>query len=123
MTNSDKRWVKLMNGFDKYWGCHQLPGRSFFYNNYQLPVCSRCTGIIIGELLSFLWFIMGIRFSWLFLLMLMIPMVVDGMLQLTTSYLSSNIKRVSTGILFGIGFMQILLIAIIKLFSLIQSLL
>ena len=30
-------------------GCHQLPERSFFFRQYQFPVCARCCGVLIGE--------------------------------------------------------------------------
>ncbi|MDO5574290.1 MAG: DUF2085 domain-containing protein [bacterium] len=33
-------------------GCHQMPERSFFYHGKQFPVCARCTGATIGQLLS-----------------------------------------------------------------------
>lgn len=34
------RWVKLMC-FGRKLGCHQMPERSFFIEDYQLPVCAR----------------------------------------------------------------------------------
>jgi len=33
--------------------CHQKPERSFFYKKKQFPVCSRCTGIVIGAAAGF----------------------------------------------------------------------
>ena len=39
----------------------------------------------------------------LFRSLLIIPMIIDGYLQLLTSYLSNNLLRLITGILFGIG--------------------
>ena len=30
--------------------CHQIPGRSFFLDGRQLPVCARCTGLYLGAL-------------------------------------------------------------------------
>lgn len=33
-------------------GCHQLPERSFFYNGKQFPVCARCTGAIVGQIIA-----------------------------------------------------------------------
>ena len=50
-VNKDKLWIKSMIWFDKYWGCHQLPERSFFFKGYQLPICARCLGIILGYIL------------------------------------------------------------------------
>lgn len=34
-------------------GCHQMPERSFSYKGKQFPVCARCTGIFIGQLISY----------------------------------------------------------------------
>jgi len=28
--------------------CHQLPGRSFFLDGHQFPVCARCTGLYLS---------------------------------------------------------------------------
>ena len=32
-------------------GCHQREDRSFFIGKWQFPVCSRCTGILIGQII------------------------------------------------------------------------
>lgn len=29
MDKNTKRWISTMEWFSKYWGCHQLPERSF----------------------------------------------------------------------------------------------
>ncbi|MEE0456852.1 MAG: DUF2085 domain-containing protein, partial [Anaerovibrio sp.] len=29
-----------------------MPSRSFFIHGYQMPLCARCTGIIVGEVLG-----------------------------------------------------------------------
>ena len=33
--------------------CHQIPSHSLFFNNRQLPLCARCTGIYLGALWGF----------------------------------------------------------------------
>lgn len=40
-------------------------------------------------------------------ILLMVPLIIDGFLQLLTQYKSNNIKRLVTGILFGYGFFNI----------------
>ena len=45
MNKKDEKWVSLMEYGHKI-GCHQMPERSFFYKEYQFPVCARCTGVI-----------------------------------------------------------------------------
>lgn len=35
-----------------FFGCHCLPERSFFIKGKQFPICSRCTGILVGIFLA-----------------------------------------------------------------------
>ena len=104
MEQKDKIWIKSMEFFCKYWGCHQMPERSFFIGCYQFPVCARCTGIMIGYILSLLtvhFFDMNI----LVLLIMCAPMALDGGIQYLTKYRSNNFRRIITGLLYGYGFL------------------
>ena len=113
MSNRDKLWIKLMEWFDRYWGCHQMPERSFFFHKYQFPVCARCTGMILGYLLALL--SQPFMNSKLIRLgVLCIPMALDGIIQYKTTYVSNNPKRLVTGTLFGYGFLGFI-IQLIKL--------
>lgn len=104
----DKIWLKSMNVCAPT--CHQRVERSFFFKNYQLPVCARCLGIYIG-LFTSLFF----RFPYAILL---IPITyIDGFVQLKTNYESTNIRRLITGLLSGFGIMQLLLIIITAILS------
>lgn len=108
--------------------CHQKYSRSLVINGNQMPMCARCTSIFIGMSIGFglalfiepkkdlfetgmqfipsrlrtkerkkpLLIMIGIVF--------ILPIAVDGLLQLFTSYHSSNLLRVITGTLAGIGF-------------------
>ncbi|MBM7686406.1 DUF2085 domain-containing protein [Defluviitalea raffinosedens] len=91
--------------------CHQIPERSFFIGNHQLPLCARCTGIYMGVFLGFLYLFSRKRWKGnkppslkilLFILLSWIPMMIDG----ATSYIglraSNNIARLITGFLFGV---------------------
>ena len=118
MIDTDKLWIKSMEWFSKYWGCHQMPERSFFINKYQLPICARCTGIIIGEIISTIMFFIFSMPIYIYILFTF-PMIIDGLIQLKTTYESTNIKRFITGFLFGYGmvsFIFSLLILLIKNF-------
>lgn len=85
-------------------GCHARPDRSFFFRGKQFPICARCTGELVGILLGIpLALMFGIPHFSLVLLM-MVPMIFDGFLQLLTPYESGNMRRLFTGILFGIAF-------------------
>lgn len=76
-----------------------MPERSFFIKGYQFPICARCTGILIGYIVALIvnpfivmpWWIPA----------LMVPMAIDGTVQLFTKYESNQFLRVTTGFLFG----------------------
>lgn len=101
MDKATKRWIDLMNFFSKYWGCHQLPERSFFWKGYQLPVCARCAGVICGELSYVLFFRLTSKIPFSISLASQIPMLIDGGAQLKTKYESNNAKRFVTGFISG----------------------
>lgn len=118
MTRTDHLWITAMEWCSKYWGCHQIPDRSFFIAGYQFPVCARCTGIIAGELMAII-ISMFIVFPVYVCFVLMIPMTVDGLIQYKTKYLSTNPRRFCTGFFFGYGLVSI---AIIEIQFIIKSL-
>ena len=82
-------------------GCHQKAERSFFFKGYQFPVCARCTGVLLGELLGVVLLLCGLRFHVLWTIALILPLAVDGGLQLFGFLESTNIRRVITGTLAG----------------------
>ncbi len=109
--------------------CHQKHYRSYSINGNQMPVCARDVGIFLGMsagfflfsfvkgrrdykdvLLSVLGIDLGIskRKRYLILTVLamifILPMALDGGIQLATSYESTNPVRTITGLLFGLGF-------------------
>jgi hypothetical protein len=43
--------------------CHRLPDRSLSIKGYTLPLCARCTGIVIGSLFSITMFYFNVMFS------------------------------------------------------------
>jgi len=86
-------------------GCHQMPERSFFIKGYQFPLCARCTGILVGELLALpLW--MVYHPSVLVALFLIAPMAYDGIIQYRFLIMSNNRRRLVTGLLAGYGLMS-----------------
>ena len=54
-----------------------------------------------------LWFYLP---SWWLVLVLMVPMVVDGFIQLKTRYESTNLRRLLTGIPFGYSLVAMLVL-------------
>jgi Predicted membrane protein len=113
MTDTDKKWILLMEWARKYCGCHQKAERSFFFRGYQFPLCARCTGIAIGHILAFCTApFHTFNFS---IVVLMLPLAVDGTIQYCTAYESNNIKRILSGILYGFAFTSIVCKLIKKL--------
>ena len=84
--------------------CHQQADRSFFLNNNQLPVCARDLGILSGLIMGLAAYLFVRRpVRWALLLLLLIPMALDGGAQALTSYESSNLIRAATGCLAGLS--------------------
>ena len=106
MDKNTKNWIKLMDWFSKYWGCHQMPERSFFIKGYQFPICARCTGILIGYITSPALIYFGLLPNIFGCVILLLPMIIDGTIQYCTNYNSNNFKRFITGLLSGFGFIS-----------------
>lgn len=102
MKNKDQIWIKWMD-FGQRIGCHQMPERSFFYKNYQFPVCARCTGVIIGEIIAILLIIFSVKINALMSFILLMIMGFDWSIQFINVLESNNIRRLITGISGGIG--------------------
>ena len=81
-------------------GCHQKPERTIYIKGKPLPVCARCTGILVGFLFSFIgiWFI---NCKNRYLAIMLLPMIIDGSVQRFSNYESTNTRRIITGFLFG----------------------
>lgn len=98
-------------------GCHTRNDRSFFIKNKKFPICARCTGELIGILLSI--FIYAFFKTSIFInLLLMLPLILDGFIQLFTKYESNNFKRLITGILFGFALTNIFITSVISTYNL-----
>lgn len=93
--------------------CHQLPERSIFIDNMQLPVCARCSGIYTGSLVSILFILFSSKrksnviprmYIALIFLFFMFVMVADGLGSYTNLYRTTNDIRFITGFLCGMSF-------------------
>lgn len=104
-----KLW--LYKWLPRIFGCHQNPERSFFIKGKQFPICARCTGEFIGILLTPVIYAFIKRFPlWTYFLML-VPLIIDGTVQAITRYKSNNMKRLVTGLIFGVGFMMLFMLS------------
>lgn len=83
--------------------CHQLANRSFFINDNQMPFCARDVGLFVGlAAASGVATFVRYKINPLFVLAGLVPIGVDGGVQLVTSYESNNALRVATGLLAGV---------------------
>lgn len=83
--------------------CHRIPERSFFFRGKQFPICARCTGILIGYLFGIVYFLLFGTISFLFALLLLVPLMVDGFGQFVGKWESTNVRRLFTGLSAGIA--------------------
>ncbi len=82
--------------------CHQIADRSYFLNGNQMPFCSRDLGLFLGIALGFgiaTFFFLQLNPMWL--LIGLVPIGLDGGLQLVTEYESTNPLRLVTGVIGG----------------------
>ena len=84
------------------WWCHQLPARSPHLFGVQLPLCWRCTGILLGALALLCWLVKTKRLPPLLpcvLLALLLPL--DVLYNVVTHGDGHNARRLLTGLLWG----------------------
>lgn len=96
-------WNALYAGGDRL--CHQKADRSLFFNNNEMPFCTRCTAIWLGLALGLGFMVLyTIALNEKFLLVILlglVPIGVDGVGQLFGFWESSNLVRFITGVLAG----------------------
>lgn len=82
--------------------CTEISDHSFYLNGNQMPFCARCTNIFAGLVLGLLIaVIFDPKVNRLLIGLALLPIAIDGGLQLITSYQSTNLLRVATGLLAG----------------------
>lgn len=104
------KWLPII------FGCHCREDRSFYYKGEKFPICARCTGELVGILFS-LFSCFFFRLSIPVSILILLPMIVDGFVQLKTSYESNNRRRFVTGFLFGYGLFMLFIITTIMAFQ------
>ena len=109
MKNWIYKWLPII------FGCHCRSDRSFYWKGTQFPICARCTGELVGILLCPVTFPLISWSPWIFAA-LMLPMILDGIIQMLTSYESNNRRRFLTGLLFGYALMRLFLVSTIWTF-------
>lgn len=97
--------------------CHRLPERSLYFRGKPLPICARCTGIIVGYVLALIMLVLGYKINLLHVVLLMIPLVVDGFLQAAGVWESTNTRRLITGSMAGVAMIYFLVLCAITGFN------
>lgn len=99
-------------------GCHQRADRSFFYKDRKFPICARCTGVIIGNLLAIPFYLLyGVNLLLCFIFASI--MFFDWLIQYIKICESTNGRRLVTGILGGYSVMTIQITIVIKIVKLV----
>lgn len=111
-------WAYLMRVGDAS-GCHQMPDRSFFIRQWQFPVCARCTGVLVGQIVGLILVIVGLNLSIMTDIVFLTIMLNDWLLQALQIKKSTNKRRFITGTLAGIAQIDIIIKLILQLIKLI----
>ena len=88
---------------DMYFGCHGIPDRCFSFKGKPMSFCARCLGASIGHIGAFLLFVIGNMPGITISVMLIAIMGIDWSLQKWAGILSTNPRRLITGIAGGLG--------------------
>ena len=90
-------------------GCHGNPDRCLTVLGWRLPICARCSGLVAGNVVGAVVFLaLGLP-SVLVAAACLLPMIVDGSAQALTPYRSTAVRRLSTGLVGGIGQLSLIL--------------
>ncbi|CAM3811627.1 MULTISPECIES: DUF2085 domain-containing protein [Bacillus cereus group] len=85
--------------------CHRKPDRSFLKLQEYIPLCARCTGMLFGILMFPIYFYIAPSFLFAIILSFsaQIPLLIDGFTQKWRWRSSTNLLRVTTGVISGNG--------------------
>ncbi len=98
---------KTFNYIGDHSGCHQKPERCFNVNGYIFPLCARCCGVTIGQIISIVFCLFGYRVNIYISIVMLLVMGVDWFIQFIKIKESNNTRRFFTGLLGGFGLFMI----------------
>jgi uncharacterized membrane protein len=111
-----KIWAFFMRLGNKC-GCHQREDRSFKIKGWQFPVCSRCTGILTGQIIGIILYLFKIKIPLYVDIIFLAIMFLDWYIQYKKIKESNNFRRFVTGNLAGIAQMNIIIKIICMIYS------
>ncbi|MGA7617592.1 MAG: DUF2085 domain-containing protein [Thermoanaerobaculia bacterium] len=88
--------------------CHGIPDRCLLLFGVPLPLCGRCFGFYCGVVAGIGSSLLFRRAAWWssnprLWFLLMVPMAIDGVLELFHVYAGTNLLRAATGVAAGAG--------------------
>lgn len=89
-------------------GCHGIPERCLSWRGKKMDVCARCFGARVGHALALGLFVLKALPPWWVGVLMILPMMIDGSLQMFAGVMSTNVRRFWTGVLGGLGVSSIL---------------
>lgn len=86
-----------------YLGCHGIPERCLVIGGRRMTICARCFGSCIGHCSAFVFMLVDWLPVWYISILLIVPLAIDWSLQQFAAIMSTNFRRLITGILGGFG--------------------
>lgn len=84
--------------------CNHRTDRGIFIGGICLPLCARCTGILLGALAGYVMLLSGLTTkSVLIGLVMILPTSIDALLEYLCGRESTNLMRLLTGMIAGVG--------------------
>ena len=83
--------------------CHRQKDRSVEFFGLENFLCARCLGIVLGIISGAITSIFFQSISYVFIIMMVVPLIIDGSTQSLELRTSSNPLRLVTGVMFGFG--------------------
>lgn len=98
-----KGWLNRRRGqFGHKPLCDLQPERAPHIGNFVFPLCWRCTGIIIGCIIMLTLKWAGVHYhNMSFFIFFALPLPIDALLQEWLNIMSTNFRRLITGLLWG----------------------
>lgn len=104
MSKLRESFLETIRVIGNHSGCHQMPERSFFYKGKQFPVCARCCGVCIGQVLAVVFLLLKKDIKKISLIAMFLGIMgIDWGLQEAHIKESTNTRRFITGISGGFG--------------------
>jgi len=101
MSKLWKRILATFNTIGEFSGCHQIPNRCIKIKNYTFPICARCTGVTIGQIIALILLLFNIKIPFYMSIIFLLIMGFDWFIQFIDILESNNKRRLLTGILGG----------------------